>query len=230
MARHPADAKASADNKIDTSPSCVGSSFLLACQAMALLLLSFFAVGLGAVAAGSPTNGTAANAGSSADASLGALGRLELAMWQQVNQDRTSPSVQDETKGLAKPLEWDSRLAAVAREHSEEMAATGVFSHTGADGSRPMNRVSNAGIHWLATGENIAKIDLGSGFSPVSEAVATEQVIAKAEGLFMAEPKFEHNHRANIVNPAYNHVGIGIARAADGSFYITQEFAELPAR
>jgi uncharacterized protein YkwD len=220
-------AKASYGNEIAAYPRSAGSVSLVACEAIALLLLSFFAVALGTITASGASAGGAANDGSPATGSLGAFTRLELVMWQEVNQDRTSVAVQDETKGLAKPLVWDSRLAAVAREHSEEMAATGVLSHTGAGGSRPMNRVSDAGIHWLATGENIAKIDLGAGFAPVSEAVATEQVITKAEGLFMAEPRFEHNHRANILNPAYNHVGIGIARAADGSFYITQEFAQV---
>jgi uncharacterized protein YkwD len=195
---------------------------------LALLLLSSFALSLSAFAAGDPTTAAStANGASGPNASFGSLGHLELAMWTKVNQDRTSPSVQDETKGLAKPLQWDVRLAAVAREHSEEMAATGNFSHRGADGGAPMTRVSKAGVCWLATGENIAKIDLGSGFVPVSEATANEQVVTKAEALFMAEPKFKPNHRGNILNPAYNRVGIGIARAADGSFYITQEFAQV---
>jgi uncharacterized protein YkwD len=149
---------------------------------------------------------------SEADVPTADLNQLALQMWQMVNQDRTSPATLDETKGHARPLQWDARLAAVARSHSEEMAATGTFSHRGADGSLPMNRVSKAGIHWLATGENIAKA--GS--------------TAQAEALFMNEPKFQPNHRGNILDPNYNRVGIGIARASDGSIYITQEFAEIP--
>jgi uncharacterized protein YkwD len=149
---------------------------------------------------------------SEADVPTADLNQLALQMWQMVNQDRTSPATLDETKGHARPLQWDPRLAAVARSHSEEMAATGTFSHRGADGSLPMNRVSKAGIHWLATGENIAKA--GS--------------TAQAEALFMNEPKFQPNHRGNILDPNYNRVGIGIARASDGSIYITQEFAEIP--
>jgi uncharacterized protein YkwD len=135
-----------------------------------------------------------------------------MEMWQMVNKDRTSPATRSETNGQAHPLQWDPQLAAVALGHSEEMAATGVFSHRGADGSLPMNRVSRAGIQWLATGENIAKA----------------QSAAQAEALFMDEPKFQPNHRGNILDAHYNRVGIGIARAADGSLYITQEFAEIP--
>jgi uncharacterized protein YkwD len=145
-------------------------------------------------------------------ASAPELQRLEMQMWEMVNRDRTSPSVLGETKGRARFLEWDARLAAVARAHSEEMASTGSFSHRGLDGSTPMTRVSHAGIPWRALGENIARFE----------------DVAEAEVSFMDEPKFQPNHRGNILNPAYNHLGIGIARGSDGSLYITQEFAQIP--
>lgn len=138
--------------------------------------------------------------------------RLALQMLQMINDDRISPSTLSETKGQALPLQWDPRLAAVAKNHSEEMASTGTFSHVAMDGSLPMNRVSKAGIRWLATGENIAKAS----------------TLSQAEGLFMNEPKFQPNHRGNILDTNYNRVGIGIAVGPDGSLYITQEFAEIP--
>jgi len=140
------------------------------------------------------------------------VAQLETQMWRLVNHDRTSPQTFAETKGQARPLEWDSRLAAVARAHSEEMAAYGYFGHQGMDGSAPGVRVSSAGIRWLAQGENIAKA-----MDPI-----------QAEGMFMDEPKFQPNHRGNILKRDYNRVGIGIAKAADGSLYITQEFAQIP--
>jgi uncharacterized protein YkwD len=135
----------------------------------------------------------------------------ELVMWQLINQDRTASSCAEETKGRARPLQWDARLAVVARTHSEEMAASGFFGHQGADGTMPDARISRVGIHWRASGENIAKYP----------------DIAQAEAAFMNEPRFQPNHRANILNPDYTHVGVGIAKGADGMFYITQEFAQL---
>lgn len=141
-----------------------------------------------------------------------ALYESEVRMWRLINQDRADASAAEETRGNARPLVWDERLAVVARQHSEDMARNGYFSHQGLDGSLPYTRVSRAGIQWRATGENIAK------FSDVQ---------AAQEG-FMDEPKFQHNHRGNILNPAYTHVGVGIARGADGMLYITQEFATLP--
>ena len=137
--------------------------------------------------------------------------QLELQLWELINRDRADPLYSRETGGRASALQWDDRLAAAARMHSEEMARNGFFSHDGADGSTPADRVSAAGIRWLSTGENIAYC----------------RGIGEAESLFMNEPKFEHNHRWNILNAKYTHVGVGIVRAADGSLYITQEFAQL---
>jgi uncharacterized protein YkwD len=137
--------------------------------------------------------------------------QLELQMWELINRDRADPSYSSETRGHAPALQWDDRLAAVARMHSEEMARNGYFSHEGADGSSPANRVSMAGIKWRSTGENIANC----------------RGVSEAESLFMNEPKFQQNHRWNILNVNYTHVGVGVARAPDGSLYITQEFAQL---
>jgi uncharacterized protein YkwD len=132
-------------------------------------------------------------------------------MLEMINADRTAPSALEETKGRARPLQWDEKLAEVAREHSEDMAQNGFFSHKGSDGSDPALRTSKAGIQWRCTGENIAKVS----------------DVAQAERLFMDEPRFQENHRANILKPEYTRVGVGIARGRDGSLYITQEFAEL---
>jgi uncharacterized protein YkwD len=138
-------------------------------------------------------------------------GQLELQMWALINRDRADQSYSDETTVRARALQWDDRLAAVARAHSEEMARYGFFSHESWDGSSPARRVSAAGIKWLSTGENIAVCSS----------------VGEAESLFMSEPKFQRNHRWNILNANYTHVGVGIARAPDGNLYITQDFAQL---
>jgi uncharacterized protein YkwD len=138
-------------------------------------------------------------------------GQLELQMWELINRDRADQTYSSETRGRAPALQWDDRLAAVARMHSEEMAKNGYFSHEGADGSSPASRVSMAGIKWRSTGENIANCE----------------GVSEAESLFMNEPKFQQNHRWNILNVNYTRVGVGVARGQDGSLYVTQEFAQL---
>ncbi|HLV96135.1 MAG TPA: CAP domain-containing protein [Candidatus Acidoferrales bacterium] len=222
MADHTEGSKGHDFNSIQELLRLDRSGALAGCLALFLVLLPLAGLVLPAEAApqhrtdgpsGSASDGARlVNTSSEADVPTADLEQIATRMLRMVNDDRSSPSALTETKGDARPLQWDPQLAAVARGHSEEMAATGVFSHRGADGSLPMNRVSRAGIHWLATGENIAKA--GS--------------VAQAETLFMAEPKFQPNHRGNILDRNYNRVGIGIARAADGSLYITQEFAEIP--
>src|ERR1700735_557786 len=92
-----------------------------------------------------------ADAPSSQDACL----RLEMQMGEMINRARTSPAQAEETRGRARPLVWDARLAPVARAHSAEMARSGSFGHEGSDGSMPWNRVSAAGMAWLSVGENI---------------------------------------------------------------------------
>lgn len=138
-------------------------------------------------------------------------GTLEKRTLDLINQDRNAREYFGETRGRARPLLWDERLAAVARAHSEEMARNGYFSHRSADGELPAERLSAAGILWTRVGENIANC----------------QTVTQAESIFMDEPKFERNHRWNILNPDYTRVGVGIAKASDGMLYITEDFAQL---
>ena len=43
------------------------------------------------------------------------LAQLEIQMWRLINRDRGAPSSLEETRGLARPLQWDDRWAAAAR-------------------------------------------------------------------------------------------------------------------
>jgi uncharacterized protein YkwD len=140
------------------------------------------------------------------------VGSLEMEMLEAINRARLDPANSDETGGRALPLKWNASLAAVAREHSRDMLMRGYFGHTDREGRSAGMRVKAAGIAWQATAENIAEFDRVSG----------------AETAFMSEPRFAHNHRANILNPKYTEVGIGIVQDRTGRYYITQEFIEAP--
>ena len=136
----------------------------------------------------------------------------ETQMLALVNADRLNPANDAETGGRALPLKWDPRLAQAALAHSEDMALHHYFSHYDLAGGSPVDRVSKLGVPWQSMGENIAK-----NFTVVS-----------AEEAFMNEPRFQPNHRANILNRKFNSVGIGIVRGPDGMIYATQEFAQEP--
>jgi cysteine-rich secretory family protein len=89
-------------------------------------------------------------------------------------------------------------LVAIARRHSEQMAARGTIYH---NNDLP-NEVSG---NWTMLGENVGK---GQSVDSIHDA-------------FMNSPE----HRANILRTAFNQVGIGTA-VKDGYIYVTEVFAE----
>lgn len=90
------------------------------------------------------------------------------------------------------------------------MMRRGYFGHVSPEGSSPVNRLQAAGITWQAEGEN----------------VAIAPTVTEAESDFMNEPRHQQNHRWNILNPEYTEVGVGIVRASNGEYYITQDFIQ----
>ncbi len=106
-------------------------------------------------------------------------------------------------------LRSDSRLAAAARGHSQDMAVHDYFSHTGLDGSTFVDRIAAAGYPRRdAAAENIA-----AGYPTASAVMAG----------WMGSP----GHRANILNCGYKAIGIGLAHAANGTAYWTQDFGRV---
>jgi uncharacterized protein YkwD len=160
------------------------------------------------------TRGTSRMGSGAASQNFGAgrMAGLERQMWVLVNQDRLKPGSLAETGGQASPLKWNDRLAAVARAHSLNMLKQRSFSHDDPDGTTFSARIKRAGIPWEASGENIAVYDTVEG----------------AESAFMNEPRFQQNHRGNILNATYTDVGIGVVEGPDGSLYITQDFVATP--
>lgn len=88
------------------------------------------------------------------------------------------------------PLTVNVQLTATAETHSQNMAVQDFFSHTGLNGSQPSDRVKASGYNYTFVGENI-----GAGYSTPEEAV---------QG-WLNSP----GHRANILNPNYQEIGIG---------------------
>ncbi|MFH9074587.1 CAP domain-containing protein [Streptomyces alboflavus] len=104
-----------------------------------------------------------------------------------------------------RPLAPDPRLTAAAQAHSADMIARAFYSHTAPDGSEPWHRAAAAGSAHRAVGENIA----------CGQRSAAEVV----EG-WMNSP----GHRANILKPAFTHLGVGFAGGGSAGTYWTQLF------
>ncbi len=111
------------------------------------------------------------------------------------------------------PLDLSSILTAAAQRHSDDMAHTGNIDHTGSDGSTIESRIRDAGYgHWRdfgVWGENIyggqmADVDAAWNFWINSQV-----------------------HRANLLNPRYREIGIGVGRSNNGVYY-TLNFGAQP--
>jgi uncharacterized protein YkwD len=137
---------------------------------------------------------------------------LERLMWALVNRERLDPANSAETGGRAQPLRWNEKLAGVARAHSRDMLEQRYFGHVDLEGRTLATRVNAVGIPWRALGENIA----------------LNGTVPGAEAAFMNEPRFQSNHRSNILRTNYTDVGIGIVQGSNGSLYITQDFVAIP--
>ena len=137
---------------------------------------------------------------------------LQEYMLNLINQDR-------QTNGL-QPVAWDQVAADAGQRHAEDMLAWGYFSHWNTQGWGPDHRYS------LAGGQHAVMENLHT-FSYVyadGRGVAIEdwpEVIWNAQAGLMNSP----GHRANILDPAHTHVGIGMAYDPDaGQFRLAQEF------
>jgi uncharacterized protein YkwD len=98
-----------------------------------------------------------------------------------------------------RPLRLDRRLSDASRRHAADMARKDYFSHDSLSGASFVDRIRGSGYlrgarRWTVA-ENIA---WGSGTR------ATPRSIGQA---WMYSP----GHRANILNPAYRDIGVGIA-------------------
>lgn len=138
---------------------------------------------------------------------------LEQLMARLVNDARESQLPRWLGKG---PLRWHPGLAAVARAHSADMLNRRYVDHVTPEGLTVGQRLDRAGISYLACGENIGVV-----YGPASHG---ERGIQEVQQAFMNQPRRLTNHRGNILNPVWTHVGIGVAYTPEGQLVATQNF------
>jgi len=141
---------------------------------------------------------------------------LEQLMLSFINEERAETGLD--------PLRFNGDLNEASEDHSAWMLEEDVFSHTGESGSSAGDRIQDAGYqlegNWT-WGENIAWQ------SERGDPGLEDDVRDLHEGL-MDSP----GHRANILNPDFEEIGIGIERGDFGRFdsvMVTQNFGATDA-
>jgi uncharacterized protein YkwD len=108
--------------------------------------------------------------------------------------------------GPTGPLTMDPALRCAARKHSLDMHVRDFFDHTNPDGQAPWDRMDLAGYGAYSTaGENIAA---GS-----PDAAGTMNQWMNSDG-----------HCSNIMNPDYDHIGVGYYPGGQYGHLWTQVF------
>jgi uncharacterized YkwD family protein len=125
------------------------------------------------------------------------INKLENEVVALVNQERAK-------LGLA-PLKQNLKLSNVARYKSEDMRDKKYFSHTSPTYGSPFDMMKQFGIDYMAAGENIA---MG------------QPTAASVMNAWMNSP----GHKANILSKDFTEIGVGVAKAQDGTIYWTQQF------
>ncbi|MEU6992561.1 CAP domain-containing protein [Streptomyces sp. NPDC046465] len=98
------------------------------------------------------------------------------------------------------PVHLLDSLSRAAREHSAEMADRERLTHAGADGSRPIDRVRDAGYRPRMAGEVIA------------DGATTADATVR---LWVDSP----SHRAVVLNCRYTHAGVGVVGGSGGPWW-----------
>ncbi|MDW3223613.1 MAG: CAP domain-containing protein [Paracoccaceae bacterium] len=141
---------------------------------------------------------------------------LERQMLDLINTERLSIGLD--------PLRLELRLNDSAEDHSQWMINTDRFSHTGVNGSSSTERMRDAGFEFTGSWQSAENI---AWQSVRGQPGLSDDVVDLHQGL-MNSP----GHRANILNPNLEVIGIGIERGEykgwDGLF-VTQNFARTSA-
>ncbi len=145
------------------------------------------------------------------------LSQLEQLMFGLINQARAA-----NLPGWLKTanLRWHPGLAAVARGHAQDMQQRQYIDHNTPEGLSAARRLERYGMTYLACGENIGVV-----YGPNSH---TQQGVYDIHHAFMNQPRSFTNHRGNVLNPIWTHVGVGVAYAPSGTLLITQNFMSAP--
>lgn len=113
-------------------------------------------------------------------------------------------NVQRVQNGL-QPLAQNWQASRVARYKSQDMIDRNYFAHISPTYGSPFVMMENFGLKFSAAAENIAYGQTSA------QSVMTSWMNSAG-------------HKANILNKSFTHIGVGVAKKANGTLYFTQMF------
>lgn len=136
----------------------------------------------------------------------GAAARTEL--FDLINAERARAGVA--------PLRLDPALDAIAEARSQDMIDRHYFSHYIPGGGMVFDILNRDHIPYQMAGENIALNDYINFY-------ALDQTVRQTNTDLMNSPE----HRANILEPRYNLLGLGLAfESGTGKLIVTEDFVQ----
>lgn len=121
----------------------------------------------------------------------------ERSLYEAVNHERKAHRLGT--------LKWDQGLAIAARGHAQEMAKRRAVEHNFPGEPSLPSRVTKAGARFISISENVVQ--------------APSAKVAHSE--FMHSP----NHKANILDPDVDAIGIGVAQRGE-LLFVVQDFSK----
>ena len=137
-----------------------------------------------------------------ATAPLEALAGPEAELFARVNQVRAEHQLI--------PLKASPQLAQVARAHAEDMARRGYLAHESPEGLNPLQRATAAGV---------------SGFRLLAENIGSSTVSGDRVEAIVTEWMRSHDHRENVLNPAFNTAGVAVVQAPNDQTIVVELYA-----
>jgi uncharacterized protein YkwD len=108
------------------------------------------------------------------------------------------------------PLRGSPELAAVARAHAEDMARRGYLAHESPEGKNALDRVTSAGV---------------TGFRLLAENIGQSNVAGDRVDAIVVEWMRSHDHRENVLNPAFNTAGVAVVEAPGDKTIVVELYA-----
>jgi uncharacterized protein YkwD len=134
-------------------------------------------------------------------------------LFERINRDRVASGVP--------PVQYEPRAAVVGDRYCLDSAVGGWSGHWDLEGRAPYVRWGLAGgVDFHA--ENAASFSIGSAPFPRP----LRELMLEAHANMMAEVPPDDGHRRTILDPAFTHVGIGLAEAG-GELRMTEEFTRV---